>query len=268
MALVGELRNCLGGLVVDRVLAGTHWGLRRQLMNLGARVPAAPPDRAWAQSANAALLRRSQVDAAIAEVGRCGLPEHPTPEKNWDFLIALSLLDQRVAPGGRILDAGAPTYSVLLPWAFLLGYDDLWGIDLAHTRPVRRGPIRYEHGDLTQTRFEDGSFDAVTCMSVIEHGVDPQAYFREMRRLIKPGGLLITSTDYWRDPIDTRGEQALGVDVRIFDRATAGAMIEVAEAHGFQLTGEIDLSCEDRVVSWSQQDLDYTFLIVAMQRGA
>ena len=49
-------------------------------------------------------------------------------------------------------------------------------------------PIRYIPGDLTHTPFPDGYFDAIACLSVIEHGVPLQNYFREMYRLLKPNG--------------------------------------------------------------------------------
>ena len=45
-------------------------------------------------------------------------------------------------------------------------------------------------------------------MSVIEHGVPLKPYFEEMYRLLKPGGILITSTDYYPEPIDTRNKMA------------------------------------------------------------
>ena len=78
--------------------------------------------------------------------------------------------------------------------------------------------IHYEPGDATDTRFDTESFDAITCLSVVEHGVDLDGYFREAARILKPGGALVTSTDYFPDPVDTAGKHAYGVPVKIFDR--------------------------------------------------
>ena len=44
---------------------------------------------------------------------------------------------------------------------------------------------------LKTSEIEGESFDAITCQSVIEHGVDLEAYFREMARILKKGGHLI-----------------------------------------------------------------------------
>ena len=70
-----------------------------------------------------------------------------------------------------------------------------------------------------ETRFDPETFDVVTCLSVVEHGVDLDGYFREAARILKPGGALVTSTDYYPDPIDTAGKHAYGVPVKIFNRA-------------------------------------------------
>ena len=51
--------------------------------------------------------------------------------------------------------------------------------------------------NLEATHYKENTFDFVTSLSVIEHGVDIQKYFEEMSRILKKDGLLLTSTDYW-----------------------------------------------------------------------
>lgn len=44
------------------------------------------------------------------------------------------------------------------------------------------------------TQFEDQSFDLIFSIEVIEHAFDLQAYFKEMKRLLRPGGLFVWTT--------------------------------------------------------------------------
>ena len=209
--------------------------------------------------ANGTLKSRAEWEAAYEHGRQMHVPLHRGPEKNWDHLAAVSTILANTKPDARILDAGAEIYSNVLPALFLYGYHDLHGINLSFTDPMRRGPIRYIPGDLTHTPYEGWSFDAITCMSVIEHGVPLREYFREMWRLLKPGGLLITSTDYYPTPIDTRGQMAHGTPIRIFSKPELKAAIELAQDQHFELTDHIDLDCEEKPIHWEQFGLEYTF---------
>jgi SAM-dependent methyltransferase len=217
---------------------------------------------------NAALKTQQEVEASVAEVDRLHLPHSHEPAKDWDSLGALQEILSRTPTHAAVLDAGAEMYSRLLPWLYLYGYRNLRGINLVFRQPVRRGPIVYEPGDLTATRFSDASFDAISCMSVIEHGVDLGAYFREMSRLLRPGGLLVTSTDYFEAPTDTKGLSAYGVPIHVFAKEELQSAIEIAQHHGLELTGPLDPTCRDRVVQWEPYGLRYTFVVFAMTKAA
>jgi SAM-dependent methyltransferase len=52
-------------------------------------------------------------------------------------------------------------------------------------------------GRIEQLPFEDGTFDLITCLDVIEHTPDDRAALRELRRVAKPGGwALVTVPAY------------------------------------------------------------------------
>ena len=216
--------------------------------------------------ANGTLQSRKEWEAAFENAKQMHLPLHRGPEKNWDHLAAVTTVLSHASLNACILDAGAEMYSNVLPALFLYGYRDLHGINLSFPAPTRRGPIRYIPGDLTQTPYYDAFFDAVTCMSVIEHGVPLAAYFREMFRILKPGGLLITSTDYWPTPIDTQGQSEHGAAIKIFSRPEIEAALELARTIGFERTGDLNLDCTERPIRWEQFGLEYTFVLFTLRK--
>lgn len=50
--------------------------------------------------------------------------------------------------------------------------------------------------DIAETRLEPASFDAVTCISVLEHVSRPLEAIMGMQRVLKPGGALILTTPF------------------------------------------------------------------------
>jgi SAM-dependent methyltransferase len=230
---------------------------------VGGRLPADRPHIGWM---NTVLRTRREVEEAVREVDRCGLVRHPDRPKHWDAIGAVRIILQRTTQHARVLEMGARSYSVILRWLYQYGYRNLIGIDLIYREAIRRGPIRYEFGDLTRTQFADRSFDVICAMSVIEHGVDPALYFAEAARLLIPGGLLITSTDCWKAPVDTRGQLAYGVPIKIYTMDEIARMIVTAETFGLRPTSQINLNCEEPAVTWQRYGLDFTFVCFALLR--
>jgi len=247
----------------DAVLR-TKVGYRFYLKSrLGINKPSGYPKASWENT----VLRTSQEwGNALEQVKRLGLPPHNDCPKNWDSLAALACILKRTDRRASILDAGAELYSVILLWLFLYGYQNLMGINLVFDRPLRQGPIHYEYGDITRTRFQKNTFDAITCLSVIEHGVDLRAYFKEMSRILKPCGVLITSTDYYASPVDTKGANAYGVPVHVFTKREIITALNIASEFNLELTGPIDLESNDYAVTWQEFALDYTFLTFTLQK--
>jgi putative flippase GtrA/SAM-dependent methyltransferase len=51
--------------------------------------------------------------------------------------------------------------------------------------------LDYKHVDAMNTPFADGSFDFVVSSNMIHHVAQPLSFFREMERILRPGGRLI-----------------------------------------------------------------------------
>jgi SAM-dependent methyltransferase len=112
--------------------------------------------------------------------------------------------------------------------------------------------------DLEQLTFPDASFDLFVTQDVFEHLFDPAAAFREIARVLRPGGLHIFTVPWWPeqptvvravrtaegvehlrkpryhdDPIDPRGALVVrqwGGDLIEFIQAASGLATEVHDA--------------------------------------
>jgi len=132
----------------------------------------------------------------------------------------------RVEPGAAVLDVGATESSVCLSLA-TLGYD----VTAVDPRP---NPLSHERLQTVVGQIEewdhDGTFDAVLCLSTIEH-IGTEAYEQEatdrridleamkrIRDLTRPEGLLVLTTAVGRGSINELG--------RVYDRAGLDELLE------------------------------------------
>ena len=96
-----------------------------------------------------------------------------------------------------MLDAGCGSGRTLEE---LRDFGEVSGIELspdAADVARSRGEFDVRIGRLEEMPWEDGTFDLITCLDVIEHTPDDRATLTELRRVCKPGGwLLVTVPAY------------------------------------------------------------------------
>ena len=91
----------------------------------------------------------------------------------------------------RILDVGCGTGANLL---MLSQYGDAEGVDVSEDALAfcrERGLDKVKLGAAEALPYEDGTFDLVTALDVVEHLDDDLAGLREMRRVLRPGGRVL-----------------------------------------------------------------------------
>ena len=66
-------------------------------------------------------------------------------------------------------------------------------VDLANAEAARRGVsnVQYVEGDAEDLRFQEESFEIVTCRQTFHHFGNPEKALREMRRVLAPGGRIV-----------------------------------------------------------------------------
>jgi SAM-dependent methyltransferase len=114
-----------------------------------------------------------------------------------DDLYSLALDKANKHTNGKILDLGSgPTSWARKTFKNVTTFDQSGEVDV--------------RGDILAMPFKDAKFDCVFCFETLEHVSNPPKALAEIRRILKPGGILIASTpfihelhgedygDYWR----------------------------------------------------------------------
>jgi SAM-dependent methyltransferase len=96
-------------------------------------------------------------------------------------------------PGGTLLDVGCGTGSF---WPFVSDYfDEYLGTDVVRYEGYPDSATFIETDlDTGHVPLPDGHADVVASLETIEHLENPRAFFRELVRLARPGGLVLATT--------------------------------------------------------------------------
>jgi SAM-dependent methyltransferase len=186
--------------------------------------------------------------------------------KSWDVLKSVEFIEAHVGKDAPVLDIGS--YACELPLILQrLGYGRLAGVDLNPdiVRMPNAGLIDYRIGDFQKAPFPDGSFAAVTAISVIEHGFSGETLAAEMARLLKPGGFFIASFDYWPEKISTDGQDIFGMSWTIFSKSEVEQFITLANGRGLVPFGALDFSASEKPISCFGRDYTFGWLVLQKQ---
>ncbi len=157
----------------------------------------------------------------------------------WDRFRQIPWIDTRakfvasIPKNGSLLDLGSSDGGTLNHFTELRPDLALASSDIAGN------PGAYPAGtDFRATNFDedtlpwpDASFDAITCMHVVEHLVDPSHIVRESARVLKPGGRLYIETPHpetvhMKSPVGPGTEH---VTVNFFDDSTHVRPVPVSQ---------------------------------------
>lgn len=97
--------------------------------------------------------------------------------------------------GFKIVDAGCGEGQLLERFNLQRKYNEYHGIDVTQValdKAAQRCPwAKFKKAGLADTGYEDEFFDVVTCTEVIEHVIEYEVVLKELKRILKRGGILI-----------------------------------------------------------------------------
>jgi ubiquinone/menaquinone biosynthesis C-methylase UbiE len=114
-------------------------------------------------------------------------------------------------PGMSLLDVGCGPGTITVDLAVRIAPGTAIGIDRAHAaisearQTGGTGDVEFKTADVYALEFDDASFDVVHAHQVLQHLTDPVAALAEMRRVLRPEGILaVRDGDYgafiWAPP--------------------------------------------------------------------
>jgi len=134
----------------------------------------------------------------------------------------------------RLLDVGCSSGALLLV-AKECGYESE-GVEPARQAAATAAGMGFKvfPGLLQDAGYADNSFDVVTLFEVIEHLLEPAALLKEIRRILKPGGLLLIGTGN----ADSWTVKLLGARWEYFDIRSHGGHISFFNPNSIALLAE------------------------------
>jgi len=207
-----------------------------------------------------------------------GLPTHATAQKNWDHYL---LYDALASTGKQaaIADLGCGEGHTLV-LLHALGFKNLFGVDFQINWKLKarrflsmwrektlKPPFNLRAGDIIKTPYRSDFFDVAISISTIEHGVDAESFLAEAHRILKPGGLLFITTDYWEEKIATDDSRlAFGLPWQVFCREQIEMIVKTADKIGLSACDKTTIpACSERPVFW--QSSNYTFIAMLFKKS-
>lgn len=159
--------------------------------------------------------------------------------KSWDVLNILQLIEKyKPERNSRIYDMGS--YNCEIPLAlWWRGYRNVFAADF---NPLGRAinwygnKIQFRQENFYQSTIPAFSLDVITALSVIEHGFEKVEFFKVCSHLLKPGGLVLITTDFHANKIPIDPEfKIFNLSYMVFSTEEIIQLVKEAEKNGFQL---------------------------------
>lgn len=177
-------------------------GVRLRFRRWRLRADELEPGRWW----NGSLRSVDQLATAARRAKAARLPLVAERDRNWDALESLELLLAETDASARIADIGLEDHQPLLEWLRIV--DHGWVQPEEGTRVRANRLLAMAGGPHDQAGAElpgtPGHYHVVVCRSLPGDRIPLRERLDQARRLLRPGGIFVLSTEFWDmpDPYD------------------------------------------------------------------
>lgn len=173
-----------------------------------------------------------------------------------------------VEPGAHILDAGSGI--TFFPFFLNSAYkvtcvdQDDYECNYAKINVNQKTNVAFKRTSLTQIPYPDNSFDAIYCISVLEHTGEYEVIVNEFFRLLKPNGLLVVTFDLSLDGSDqglnSNAAQGLigSIGKRMNLEYNSSDLIHDLKSHDRYTTSYVKMSNKGHLLPWPERTLKST----------
>lgn len=230
------------------------------------------------------LQNRAQIRAARNELEHEGLSSLPPASrrwlsllrlgtrlpvgdwlKSWDVGLTRAFLEEKLDKDAAVMDMGC-FCSEVLPVLHKSGFTRLTGLDLNQriTEMPHGESIDYRCENFLSSSLEDGSQQAITSISVMEHGFVQDQLLDELDRLLMPGGYYLASFDYWPQKIDTGDVRFFDMSWTLFCEGEVRAFLDAAASRGLYPVSDIEFAASTTPIKCA--GFKYTFAWLALRK--
>jgi len=99
----------------------------------------------------------------------------------------------KIIPDGKYLDAGCGNGTFLYAMKRINPSEEYYGVEPGNfdEEDIKAHGLNVIRGTLEDAHYPDNYFDVITLNHVFEHVPDPSETMKELKRILKPGGILI-----------------------------------------------------------------------------
>ena len=172
---------------------------------------------------------------------------------NPDYFSRIILPLLNLQPGSKVLDVGAGNGALTLLLARCLPDVRFVGVDITSTlveeakrqaEKMKLLNVEFMEGDALNLAFENESFDAAVCQTLLIHLGQPAKAVAEMSRILKPGGTFMAAEFhilFFENSIDSEEYSASKEEEMALCRYTQMIL------HGYRKSGQGDLKIGGRI---------------------